>query len=160
MIEHALKWPSMSGRSLSNWIAMSNRLLIIGDAAHAMFPYMSQGAEMSVEDGAALGEILSLVEKKEELPQALELYGQVRSKRTYQMQEASLLNGMLWHFSDGPEQMARDAATKAEVEGRHFVASANQWSDPVTRWWAYGYDAVEEIGKAWNEMKHPTKCGT
>jgi salicylate hydroxylase len=50
------------------------------------------------------------------------------------MQQASLINGMLWHFPDGPIQEARDAAMRPEVEGRQFDQSPNQWSDPAT--WA------------------------
>jgi salicylate hydroxylase len=153
MVDHALKWPLMSGGPLPNWVTDSHKLLMIGDAAHSMVPYMSQGAAMAVEDGAALGEILSLIDSRDELPLALDVFVQIRTKRSYQMQEASLLNGKLWHFADGPEQKARDAATSAEVEGRHFLSSANQWSDPVTQWWAYGYNAEEEVASAWNESR-------
>jgi salicylate hydroxylase len=28
-----------------------------------------------------------------------------------------------------------------EVAGLPMLSSATQWSDPVTQWWAYGYDA-------------------
>ena len=156
MIDNALKWPLMSGIPLSTWIAPSNKLIMLGDAAHAMVPYMSQGAAMAVEDGAAIGEVLNFIQSRDQLRLALEVFEQVRMKRSYQMQEASLLNGKLWHFADGPEQRARDDATRAEVEGRHFVSSANQWSDPVTQWWAYGYDAELEVAKAWNEKTEGT----
>ncbi|KAG0650132.1 FAD-dependent monooxygenase 4 [Hyphodiscus hymeniophilus] len=151
MIDKALKWPLISGTPLTTWTAPSGRVIMLGDAAHAMVPYMSQGAAMAVEDGAAIGEVLNFIQSRDQLPLALEVFEQVRMKRSYQMQEASLLNGRLWHFADGPEQRARDKATRAEVEGRHFFSSANQWSDPVTQWWAYGYDAEEEVAKAWNE---------
>lgn len=149
MIEKTHKWPLVSGSPLPKWLASSNRLLILGDAPHAMVPYMSQGAAMAVEDGAALGKVLSLIERRDQIPLALQVFQQVRMKRSSQMQEASLLNGKLWHFPDGPEQRARDEATRPEVEGKHFLSSANQWSDPVTQWWAYGYDAEEEIVKEW-----------
>ncbi|KAF2501401.1 FAD/NAD(P)-binding domain-containing protein [Lophium mytilinum] len=149
MIDQTIKWPLMNIPPLPRWVAVSNRLLVIGDAAHAMVPYMSQGAAMAVEDGAALGEVLSLINHRAQLPLALAVFEQVRMKRSYQMQEASLLNGKLWHFSDGPEQKARDKAMRPEVEGKHFLSSANQWSDPVTQWWAYGYDAEIEVAKEW-----------
>jgi salicylate hydroxylase len=149
MIDHTIKWPLMSGVPLSNWVASSAKLLILGDAAHAMVPYMSQGAAMAVEDGAALGEILSLITTRNQISAALNIFEDVRKKRSYQMQEASLLNGKLWHFADGPKQRARDAAMRPELTSEHFLASANQWSDPVTQWWAYGYDAETEISDAW-----------
>lgn len=105
---------------------------------------------MAVEDAAALAEALSKIDSKDQLQPALRLFESVRIKRTTQMQEASLLNGKLWHFADGPEQKARDAAMRPEVEGRHFIESPNQWSDPVTQCWCYGYDAEEAISDAWD----------
>lgn len=149
MIDKTIKWPLMSGAPLPKWVAPSGRMLIMGDAAHAMVPYMSQGAAMAVEDGAALGEALNLIDDPSQLPLALEVFEQVRMKRTYQMQEASLLNGKLWHFADGPAQRARDEAMRPEVYGKHFIHSPNQWSDPVTQWWAYGYDAEAEVSMEW-----------
>jgi len=96
---------------------------------------------MAVEDGAALAEALSCIESKDQLHRALMVFEKLRLERTSQMQEASLLNGQLWHFADGPLQKARDEAMRPEVEGRHFVTSPNQWSDPTTQMWCYGYDA-------------------
>ncbi|KAL3421401.1 FAD binding domain-containing protein [Phlyctema vagabunda] len=150
MIDKTLKWPLVSGSRLPTWTASSSKVIIIGDAAHAMVPYMSQGAAMAIEDGGALAVVLSLIEDRSEIPFALRVFEKERIKRTSQMQDASLVNGLLWHFRDGPEQRARDAAMAAEIQGRPFLSSANQWSDPVTQWWAYGYDAETEIERAWN----------
>jgi salicylate hydroxylase len=149
MINSTLKWPLVSGVPLKTWLSPSTKLLLIGDAAHAMVPYMSEGAAMAVEDGAALAEILSLVSSSDQLPTALRVFERVRLLRTGQMQEASLVNGKLWHFADGPEQRARDEAMRDEVEGRVVKASPNQWSDPKTQRWAYGYDAEREVREAW-----------
>ena len=152
MIDKTIKWPLLSGKPLPRWVSPSNKVLIIGDAAHAMVPYMSQGAAMAVEDGAALAAVLSLVETAEEIPAALKAFEAVRIKRSGQMQAASLLNGKLWHFADGPEQVLRDESMRPEVEGKTFSWSANQWSDPVTQWWAYGYDAEREVEDEWQKV--------
>ena len=37
---------------------------------------------------------------------------------------------------------------RAEIEGRTFTESRNQWSDPTTQAWAYGYDALGAIADA------------
>jgi salicylate hydroxylase len=119
-----------------------------------MVPYMSQGAAMAVEDGAALAELLSLVPSREQIPDALRIFEKERMKRSGGMQSASLVNGKLWHFADGPQQQARDRGMRAEVEGRHFLESTNQWSDPLTQLWAYGYDAEHAVRELWQaEMK-------
>ncbi|KAF2691756.1 FAD/NAD(P)-binding domain-containing protein [Lentithecium fluviatile CBS 122367] len=149
MIRTTLKWPLLSGKPLYNWISSSGTLLILGDAAHPMVPYMSEGAAMAVEDGAALAEILSLVESPAQISDALKVFERVRILRAGQMQEASLVNGKLWHFPDGPEQRARDAAMKPDVDGVRVGESANQWSDEMTAAWAYGYDAEVEARRAW-----------
>jgi len=67
------------------------------------------------------------------------------------MQEASLVNGKLWHFEDGVEQKARDKGMSAEVEGSEVRESPNQWSDPVTSEWVYGYDAEAQVRRAWED---------
>ena len=43
IIRDTLKWPLMSGTLLDRWVHSANKLIITGDAAHAMLPYMSQG---------------------------------------------------------------------------------------------------------------------
>ena len=97
---------------------------------------------MAVEDGAALAEALDLISNRSEIPDALNLWQSVRRERAGQMQEASLINGKLWHFADGPEQRARDAGSRAEVLGKPFDKSSNQWSDPLAQRWAYAYDTT------------------
>ncbi|KAH7083976.1 hypothetical protein FB567DRAFT_530353 [Paraphoma chrysanthemicola] len=145
LIDQCMKWPLKTGRQLPYWASPSFKLVVIGDAAHAMLPYMSQGAAMAVEDGAALAVALNEIDSIEGLPSVLQAFERERIKRSSDMQNASRVNGVIWHFSDGAEQRARDAAMAAEVAGETFTSSANQWSDPVTQWWAYGYDAEQKM---------------
>jgi salicylate hydroxylase len=162
MITSTMKWPLISGRALDRWVAPSNRLLILGDAAHAMVPYMSQGAAMAVEDAAALAEALDHAADSSDIPAVLRVWESVRITRSSQMQEASLINGKLWHYRDGREQKARDEAMRPEIEGRPCVSSPNQWSDPVCQRWCYGYDAeraikdafaqIQRQGRAWSKL--------
>ncbi|KAF2084433.1 FAD/NAD(P)-binding domain-containing protein [Saccharata proteae CBS 121410] len=153
MINSTMKWPLMSGSPLETWVSEGGRMCVLGDAAHAMLPYMSQGAAQAVEDGASLATLLSLVGDVEEIPRALEVWEGLRRPRATQMQEASVVNGKLWHFGDGEEQRMRDGLMRAEVEGGRYLESPNQFSDPVTQVWCYGYDAEEEAGRAWRELK-------
>ncbi|KAJ6000802.1 hypothetical protein N7481_001211 [Penicillium waksmanii] len=128
MIEGTIKWPLVSGIPLTRW---------------------ASGAAMAVEDGVALACSLTKIDSKADIPQALNIFEQVRIDRTSKMQEASLLNGKLWHFPDGPLQRARDAAMQPEIRGEPFSHSPNQWSDPATKMWTYQYDAEAEIERAW-----------
>ena len=103
---------------------------------------------MAVEDAACLAECLKSFAGKDMLRSALKLYEKLRIPRVKAVQEASNLHGITLHFADGPLQEARDAAMRPEVEGRHFVDSPNQWSDPMTQQFCYNYDAVEEVYEA------------
>lgn len=141
IIDNALKWPLLEAETIDRWVAPSSRLVVLGDAAHAMLPYMSQGAAMAVEDGAALAIALNDAVSSDELRSSLLAWEAERRERAGMMQEASRVNSMIWHFADGPLQRARDAAMRPEVQGLHFLTSPNQWSDPQTQAWAYGYDA-------------------
>ncbi|OAG10630.1 FAD/NAD(P)-binding domain-containing protein, partial [Paraphaeosphaeria sporulosa] len=152
LIRTTLKWPLLSGKPLRRWLSPSGSLVIIGDAAHSMVPYMSEGAAMAVEDGAALAEVLSLIGSRSELRSALEVFERHRILRTGQMQEASLVNGKLWHFADGPEQEARDTAMRSAMSG-DIDENPNQFCDPVTAQWTYGFDAEVEIREAWSKNR-------
>lgn len=106
---------------------------------------------MAVEDAAAIASTLAKVSTAEQISQALEVFEKVRMKRASGMQQASWLNGEIWHMDDGEVRQTRDAAmTEAFTAERGF--NANQWSDPVCQAWTYGYDAVEEVQKAWREI--------
>ncbi|KAJ5665710.1 uncharacterized protein N7477_008158 [Penicillium maclennaniae] len=149
MIDKTIKWPLVSGTPLARWTM--GRIVILGDAAHAMLPYMSQGAAMAVEDGVGLARSLSKIKNTQDITRALHIFEKVRMDRAGKMQEASLLNGKLWHFADGPLQQARDKAMGPETRGEPFSNSPNQWSDPATQMWAYHYDAEVEIDRAWEK---------
>jgi salicylate hydroxylase len=114
LIKDTVKWPLLSGASLPTWISASQKLVVLGDAAHAMVPYMSQGAAMAVEDGAALAALLSLIESREQISHALQIFEKERMKRSGGMQSASLVNGKLWHFPDGPQQEAGGPRSRYE----------------------------------------------
>jgi salicylate hydroxylase len=46
-----------------------------------MLPYLAQGANSAVEDGAVLGLLLGRIESKEHIPQALRMYEILRKAR-------------------------------------------------------------------------------
>ncbi|KAF2173951.1 hypothetical protein M409DRAFT_16221 [Zasmidium cellare ATCC 36951] len=144
-------WPVQDIECARKWVSPSKKLVLLGDAAHAMIPFMSIGAAMAVEDASALSQALRLVESPDRIDHAVDVYEQVRRHRTEAMHEASYRHAYTIHLPDGPLQRARDAQMEDEVAGVHFVRSPNQWSDPTTQLWAYGYDAAAAIRDAWYE---------
>lgn len=56
-------------------------IMISGDSCHPMLPYLAQGANSSIEDGAVLGLVLGKIKTKDQLPGALRIYESLRKKR-------------------------------------------------------------------------------
>lgn len=46
-----------------------------------MLPYLAQGANSAIEDGAVLGSLLGKLKSKNQLPQALKMYEELRKVR-------------------------------------------------------------------------------
>ena len=114
------------------------------------------GAAMAVEDAATLAECLKNFPRKSTLRSAVDLYESLRIPRTKAVYEASVSHGYTLHYPDGPIQQARDAAMRPEVEGKHYIASPNQWSDPTTQRFCYEYDPIEEVYKMLQERPDGT----
>jgi salicylate hydroxylase len=75
---------------LERWYNEEATVAFLGDACHPMLPYMAQGAGSAIEDGAALGIILSKVNSRQELPEALKAYQNLRVPRSTALQKWSL----------------------------------------------------------------------
>lgn len=83
------------------------RVVLMGDACHAMLPFQAQGAGQSVEDGAVIASELAGAEG-DEIDAAITRYESARKPRTARVQAASRGNAELWHMQSGPEQEERD----------------------------------------------------
>lgn len=93
-----------------------------------MIPYLAQGANSSIEDGAVIGLILGKITSKSQLPQALRLYQSIRKPRGEEIARESLKivrifvitfknesqftdcqkKRNLYQMRDSPEQIRRD----------------------------------------------------
>jgi salicylate hydroxylase len=128
---------------LSSWVHPSAKLCLIGDSAHAMTPYLAQGAAMGIEDAAILGGLLEKFPHKETLPQALRLYEQLRIERTAMVAEASIGSRWFTQMEDGPEQQKRDEylLTHPGVWSNHInIRSRKEFLDEL-----FGYDAYRAV---------------
>lgn len=70
------------------------RIVLLGDAAHPMVPFMAQGACMASEDAVVLSRAVADA-SFDTLPQALEAFAHARIPRTTRVQEGSLANDWL-----------------------------------------------------------------
>lgn len=99
---HFLCWGLYDINPLPRWGA--GRVTLLGDAAHAMLPFLAQGAAQAIEDAAALASALA---QEKEAEGALRTYEAERQMRTARIQGAARRNGLIYHLA-GPPRIARD----------------------------------------------------
>ena len=125
-VDETFKWALFDRQALPRW--SKGRVTLLGDAAHAMLPFMAQGAGQAIEDGATLAACLA---QHGAVPAALVAYEALRRPRATRLQELSRANKTRFHLPDGPAQQARDAAM-ATAGDRQIAAMA----------WLYAHDAA------------------
>ena len=106
-VDETFLWALFDRDPLPRWTA--GRVALLGDACHAMLPFMAQGAAQSIEDGTALAACLAAPGAGGDVPAALRRYEAARKARATRLQELSRANKTRFHLPDGPAQHARDA---------------------------------------------------
>ncbi len=103
----------------------SGRVALLGDAAHAMLPFLAQGAAMAIEDAAVLAARLAATT---DVRPALKLYEAERKGRVAKVAAAAARTGERYHLA-GPMAMARDLALRAA--GKRLIFGEVDW---IYRW--------------------------
>jgi len=111
-VEETFIWGLFDRPSMPRWSA--GRVTLLGDACHAMLPFMAQGAAQAIEDGATLAALLAGAGRGN-VAETLRRYEQCRLPRTAQVQALSADNKARFHLPDGPQQIARDAEMARNV---------------------------------------------
>ena len=83
------KWAILEREPLPHW--SDGRVVLLGDACHAMTPYMAQGAATAIEDAAVLARCIENFDG-DDLESAFRLYEAVRKPRTSKIQAISSAN--------------------------------------------------------------------
>ena len=87
------RWALYDQKPLKSW-SMS-RMTLLGDAAHAMLPFLASGAAMAIEDARIIQRSL---DKFEDVSEAFRCYQQNRIKRTSKVQAMSRQVSRLYHI--------------------------------------------------------------
>jgi salicylate hydroxylase len=128
------RWALYDRDPLLRWTI--GRVTLLGDAAHAMLPYMAQGAVQAIEDAAVLAKCLARVARHDLVP-ALRRYEETRKPRAMRCQEGSRRNGDMYHLADGEQQQLRDRS----------LGSVTTVPLPQNAW-LYGHDVESEFLEA------------
>ncbi|KAI0438241.1 FAD binding domain protein [Xylaria telfairii] len=147
-VDQVDKWRLMHLSSLTTWCHKEGKFVMAGDSCHPMLPYLAQGANSSLEDGAVLGRLLGRVTNPGEIALAIELYEKVRKGRGEGIAMEALNQRTSFHLEDGPLQEERDKIFVASLGKEPQSPFPSRWTCPVIQPWLYGYDALAEADKA------------
>ena len=110
------------------------RVVITGDAAHAMLPTIGQGAASALEDGVCVGRMIAApVSAGGDLDGALAAFDQARRTRCRQLaRQASLLARFGFELGDGWRQPVRNTFLRLIPAGPTVRAGARvaRWTPP------------------------------
>ena len=132
LLERATVWQRWSLYRLAPLKNFSaGRVVLIGDAAHPVLPYLAQGAALAIEDAFLLAQ--SLEASSDDLAEAFQLYEKPRRARIARVQDLSRRYGWIYH-ARGPIRLARNFV----LGRRHEVLRDFDW--------LYGRRAAEQSG--------------
>jgi salicylate hydroxylase len=148
------KWKLMWLDALPEWANEKGTFFMAGDCCHPMLPYLAQGANSSLEDGAVLGSLLGRVRKSEmgrQLPCVSRLYQKLRMERGRKIQLETFRQRDDSHMEDGEAQEKRDALMMSMLGKELKGPFPSRWTCPEIQPFLYGYDAYAEAEKAYQE---------
>lgn len=130
-IDVPYKWGLFLHEPLARW--SRGRVTLLGDACHAMLPFLGQGANAALEDAMVLARAL---EGARDVVAALQSYEGARSERAAMIVRKSAEQGerVRSRTLSDPESAAR------YVENQWSPASVAAWYD-----WIFEYNAVETL---------------
>ncbi|MBV40522.1 MAG: monooxygenase [Rhodospirillaceae bacterium] len=119
--ETCFRWGLFDRDPMPRW--GMGRVTLLGDACHAMLPFMAQGAVMAIEDAYTLSQCLAVATNG---PAAMRRYEDLRRQRTATVQQMSRNNIQFFHHAD--------IRNLAERMGKHRAAHL----------WLYGFDVTDQ----------------
>lgn len=129
-------WPFYAVPRLEHWASDGKRVILIGDAAHAIPPTTGQGANQALEDAYTLGSLLGHLDEKLDLAKALEFWQAFRQERTDRLMELTTLMNNRRMPPAEQAKLPESALWKGSGE------DAEQMS------WLYGVD-LEKVVSEW-----------
>jgi salicylate hydroxylase len=113
--DQCYRWSLFDRKPIYDW--STERVTLLGDAAHPTLPFIAQGACMAIEDGAVLARAL---EEAGSVADAVALYQRARVERTARVVTESAEHGTLYHIKDA-------ALMKKAFAERNIARERAQW---------------------------------
>ncbi len=107
------RWPLFDRNPVSRWSL--DRVVLLGDAAHPVLPFLAQGACLAIEDAGVLSSALARAQG--DVNTAIRNYEERRIVRSTEIRIASRRQGSIYHMS-GAQAMARDFVMRRTSQKR------------------------------------------
>ncbi len=133
--ERWYKWALYDRDPLEHW--SKGRATLLGDSAHAMLPYLGQGAAMAIEDGCALA--AAIAREPGDLDQALADYERLRVPRARAAVLGSRARAHENHLASPWARLKRDVKFALRTRFGGGDKTAFQVG------WLYSYDVAQEL---------------
>ena len=117
--EGCYKWGIFTRQPIAKW--SSERVTLLGDAAHPLEPFMGQGASMAIEDGVVLGRI---VEDASGFSEIIERYETARIERSHFVTEHSKKAGQRF-TGNNPDAYTKEDHKNEEELGLFYYDPGN-----------------------------------
>ncbi|WP_078286357.1 FAD-dependent monooxygenase [Mycobacteroides chelonae] len=96
-LPETFRWGLYDRKPLGRW--STDRITLLGDAAHPVTPHLGQGANMAIEDAVVLATVLAGASVAD-VPQRLALYESLRRDRTSRIQQNARQAGAIYRATD------------------------------------------------------------
>jgi salicylate hydroxylase len=163
--EDCLLWKVAVLPDLPKWVSGSGRVVLLGDAAHAMSPHLGQvqtppslpyhnqkvdylqGAAVCIEDGGVLAECIGRAETVDDIPAAVRAYENIQKPRAEKVKREAEVSGDWKTLTEGPRQRRRDEGFEARLAGG---PKYEFWRASGHLAWIYGWNYKQEVGISCN----------
>jgi salicylate hydroxylase len=153
----ATKWNIGDLPELETWRSPNGRIVLAGDAAHAMIPHAAGGSSSAIEDAAVLAETLTWAFRHSKpISAAAEAYEKIRKPRVTRLQEVSrYCYGFLGASGEAAkarnerlrelDRQMQETLRIPEEERRKLPVPELDMTAPFPAQWIYGYDTVQDV---------------
>jgi salicylate hydroxylase len=128
-LDQTFRWGIYDRAPLPYW--STDRMTLLGDAAHPMVPHLGQGAAQAIEDGFTLAVLLEGA-KRQDVPSRLKAYERLRIERTSRIQTMARDTGRFFRAE------YEDVAERDRLMAKWMAATG----------WIRGYDAEKAAQEA------------
>lgn len=150
MAPDAIKTKFYRRGEFDDWADPTNRVILLGEAAHPIMPCGMYGTSLAVEDACVLGVLFSRLRNADQLPVLLEAYQELRQGRCAYVAASELKNAALVWLPPGDDREKRNETMKKSLVGQR-----EQWDEGMLRaQWeqiggVFGYNAREAAETWW-----------